>query len=223
MAALGFFGFCFYVFCVLQPHPGFGNAPASICPRRIWCSQSSWAVSSGRIIDVCRIGSPSIWWAELLAGDLRPRKLLAGRKLHGAYAELDSRDAAIPRGRGGYCDAYVVSPRPVRAWVGHRRRGAVVSLQGRMVNERLVLERSTYANSNTLAIRTGDGNPDGLAAGSQLARGPVSQSVCGRGVAFDVAALFRTGSREGLIGWRFFTRSLFCAARCLGSLDSSSP
>ena len=197
---LGFWSFCFYVFA-FNSHVTDVVLPRLHLPGIAFGVAIVVAVLSGRII-----------------GALQDRisALLVGLSLCLA--------AAVPGSvwRSGSLDVIMQNWVPaivlflvggaVIATVAQCRRSLCVAglaaaagtafamLRGNMVDGRLLVENTTFANPNTLAIKLLLGMPMVwlLSAGSRA--GLFRKSVTGGVLILMLAALLATGSREGLIG-----------------------
>jgi O-antigen ligase len=208
LVTLGFLSFCFYVF-------SFDSHILDLGPARLHLPGIAFgfaivmAVLSGRIIEVLQdriavylvgltfwlvIAIPGSFWRggsfTVLTGAWIPAMLLF--LVGGAVI------ATLEQCRRALC---VIG-------LGTAAGALLVHLSGQTVHERLMVANSTFANSNTIAIKLLLGMPMVwlLAAGARA--GTFRKIFVGGVLILMFAALFRTGSREGLIG----LASLFVAA-----------
>jgi O-antigen ligase len=215
---LGFWSFCFYVFA-FNSHVTDVVLPRLHLPGIAFGVAIVVAVLSGRII-----------------GALQDRisALLVGLSLCLA--------AAVPGSvwRSGSLDVIMQNWVPaivlflvggaVIATVAQCRRSLCVAglaaaagtafamLRGNMVDGRLLVENTTFANPNTLAIKLLLGMPMVwlLSAGSRA--GLFRKSVTGGVLILMLAALLATGSREGLIGLAVLYAIAFLRSSLFGKL-----
>ncbi len=94
----------------------------------------------------------------------------------------------------------------------------IVTLRGAAAQGRLFLAGSRYANANTIAIMLLLGMPMVwlMAFGPQA--GKVRKAVVGCVLVMMVITLFRTGSREGLIGLAVLCATAFARSRAFGKI-----
>ena len=218
MAALGFFGFCFYVFAFYSRILDLAM-PRLHLPGVAFGFAIVMAVSSGRIIDVLQdriavymvglscwlvICVPGSYWRggsfTVLTQSWIPAMLL--------FLVAGAVIATLTWCRRGL---YVLG-------LAIAAGALLVSLRGRMVHDRLVLEGSTYANSNTLAIVLVMGIPMVWLLAASSRAGLFRKVFVGGVLLLMVAALFRTGSREGLIGLAVLYAIAFLRSSLFGKL-----
>jgi O-antigen ligase len=218
MATLGFFGFCFYVFAFYsrildlampQLHlPGFAFGFAILM-----------AVLSGRIIEVLQdriavylvglscwlvIAIPGAYWRggsfTVLTRSWIPAMLL--------FLVAGAVNATLTWCRRSL---YVLG-------LSIAAGALLVSLRGRMIDERLMLEGSRYTNSNTIAIVLLMGIPLVWLLAANSRAGMFRKVLAGGVLILMLVALFRTGSREGLIGLAVLYAIAFLRSSLFGKL-----
>lgn len=218
MAALGFFGLCFYVFAFYSRILDLGM-PHLHLPGVALGFAIVMAVLSGRIIDVLqdRIAVYMVWLSCWLVISIP-----GGYWRSGSFEVLTKN--WIPA-----MLLFLVAGAVIATLTWCRRSlyvlglaiaaGALlVSVQGRMANERLVLEGSTYANSNTIAIVLLMGIPMVWLLAASSRAGLFRKVVVGGVLILMLVVLFRTGSREGLIGLAVLCAIAFLRSSLLGKL-----
>lgn len=94
----------------------------------------------------------------------------------------------------------------------------LVMLRGRMSHERLVLEGSRFANPNTIAIMLLLGMPMVWLLAANSRAGMFRKVLVGGLLIVMLAALFRSGSREGLVGLAVLGVSTFVRSSPGGKL-----
>ena len=216
MLLMGFLGLCFYIFAYYSRilDLGFGSLHL---PGIALGVATAVAVLSGRIanglqnrIGVCLAGL-SIWLVISIPG---------------SYWRTGSIEVLT----GSWIPALLVFlvEGAVITTVGQCRRtlfvlglatgtGAIiVTLRGAATHGRLYLAGSRYANANTVAIMLLLGMPMVwlLAAGPRA--GKIRKALVAGVLILMLVALFRTGSREGLIGLAALCATAFVRSRALG-------
>ena len=215
---MGFLGFCFYVFAFSSRILDLGLARLHLPGIALGLAIVA-AILGGRIAQVLQsrisffmaglsiwlvIAIPGAFWrggsVEVLTGSWIPTMLLflVGASVITTAAQC--RRALFVFGLATITGAMIVTSRGVES------RG------------RLLLAGSRYANSNTIAIMLLVGMPMVwlLSAGPQV--GKVRKALVGGVLVLMVVALFRTGSREGLVGLVALCATAFVRSRGVGKV-----
>jgi O-antigen ligase len=216
---LGFLGFCFYAFAFYSRILDLGPARLHL-PGIAFGFAVVVAVLSGRIIEVlqhrialCLVGL-SLWLAAAVAWSSWRGGSFAVFTKNWIPAMLLFLVGGAVIGTLAQCrrSLYVVG-------LASAAGAMLVMLQGKMSSEqRLVLEGSSFSNSNTLAITLLMGMPMVwlLAAGSRA--GFFRKALIGGVLILMLVALFRSGSREGVVGLGVLGLTTFVRSSLVGKV-----
>jgi len=94
----------------------------------------------------------------------------------------------------------------------------LLMLRGRISHERLVLEGTSYGNSNTIAIMLLVGMPMVWLLAASARAGLLRKVLVGGVMILMLVALFRTGSREGVVGLAVLLGTAFVRSSMAGKV-----
>jgi len=200
LLTLGFLSFCFYVFAFCSRILDFGVARYHL-PGIAFGLAILMSVLSGRIIDVLQdriavyMVGLSLWLVLAIPGSFWRSGSIAVliEEWIPSMVLFLVGGAVIATLKQCRYSLYVVG-------LASGAGALLVNLRGEMVLDRLVVEHTTFANSNTIAIKLLLGMPMVwlLAAGART--GVFRKTLVGGGLILMLVVLFRSGSREGLVG-----------------------
>jgi hypothetical protein len=219
LRTLGFLSFCFYVFAFHSRILDVGPARFLHLPGIAFGLAILVAVLSGQIIGVLQdriavyLVGLSIWLVLAVPGSVWRGGSVALLTEEWIPAMVLFLVGGAVIGTLKQCrhSLYVVG-------LATAAGALLVNWRGEMVQERLVVVNSTFANSNTIAIKLLLGMPMVwlLAAGARA--GVFRKAVVGGVTILMLVALFRSGSRAGLIGLAVLCAIAFLRSSAVGKI-----